>query len=503
MSNVDYNAGNAKVLEIDKLSEERIKAIRATESVHPEITGKTYYVSENGNDANDGLSPETAWKTIKKVNTAALLQGDGVLFERGGLWRERMTTRSGITYSAYGEGEKPRIYGSPENGADASKWTLYYENKDTGAKVWKYANEGMVDIGEIVFDGSSYAKKMTLSYIDGKYSVRKGEPFEIEKHLDTDLSFFHKADSKLNGSNVPDMGSATGPVYLRCDKGNPGELYKEIEFNTRGNVISNGTNKYVTIDNLCIMYGGSHGIGSGTTKALTVRNCEIGWIGGSAQMYNGTSGGITRFGNGVEVYGGCDGYTVENCYIYQNYDAGVTHQYSYRSPGDCVMDNITYKDNLIEDCVYSIEYFLSLSDNNQYKRSGKNVLIENNILRRAGYGFGSTRPDGNVQCHIRAWTSSNPFENYVIRNNIFDRSTWSLMQVTSAYKTWLPKMEGNTFVQGYGNGLAQYGLIEGKIYSMNNDAEDTVKDVFGDAEAKVYFVENIPQYSFKPDGQAK
>ena len=64
-------------------------------------------------------------------------------------------------------------------------------------------------------------------------------------------------------------------------------------------------------------------------------------------------------------------------------------------------------------------------------------------------------------------------------------------------------MEGTTFVQGYGNGLPQYGLIEGKIYSMNNDAEDPVKDVFGHAEAKVYFVEGIPQYSFNPDGQAK
>ena len=31
------------------------------------ITGVTYYVSPNGNDDNDGKSPETAWQTIDAV----------------------------------------------------------------------------------------------------------------------------------------------------------------------------------------------------------------------------------------------------------------------------------------------------------------------------------------------------------------------------------------------------------------------------------------------------
>ena len=87
-----------------------------------------------------------------------------------------MTTRSGITYSAYGEGEKPRIYGSPENGADASKWTLYHEDAATGMKIWTYANTNMVDVGELVFnDGDAYSYKEVPSYLDGKVVVR-GKP---------------------------------------------------------------------------------------------------------------------------------------------------------------------------------------------------------------------------------------------------------------------------------------------------------------------------------------
>lgn len=102
-----YDEGNAKVAEVDKLAEERKNAILATESDYSTITGTKYYVSPNGDDNNDGTSPETAWKTINKAVKSPLKAGDGILLERGGVWREKFTARQGITYSAYGEGAKP------------------------------------------------------------------------------------------------------------------------------------------------------------------------------------------------------------------------------------------------------------------------------------------------------------------------------------------------------------------------------------------------------------
>ncbi len=492
-----YDEGNAKVAEVDKLAEERKNAILNTESDYSTITGTKYYVSPNGDDSNDGLSPETAWKTINKAVKSPLKAGDGILLERGGLWREKFSAKSGVTISAYGEGEKPKIYGSPENGADASKWTLHHEDKESGMKIWTYANTSMTDVGEIVFnDGDAYSYKEVPSYVDGKFYVRgKADvEFDVKVHLDHDLKFFHKADSVVN--TVPDVSAATGTIYLRCDKGNPGEVFKSIEFNTRGNVI--GLNNGATFDNLCVMYGGSHGFGGGTLANVTVKNCVVGWIGGSIQTYNfrgATNGAVTRFGNGIEIYGGCDNYNVINCYIYQNYDAGVTHQYS-RGTGEITMNNITYKDNLIEDCVYNIEYFLGEVEAGNAKRTGKNHLFENNILRRAGYGFGSTRPDGYCQAHIKAWSSKNSFENYVIRNCVFDRSVQYLMQITADYAAYLPKMEGNTYIQGYRNVLAVYGTGSGKNYTANVSAATVIKEDFGDATGEVYSVEKIPYYSF-------
>jgi hypothetical protein len=78
-----------------------------------------YYVDSGaGSDSNDGLSQSTPWKTLAKVNGAALLPGDSVLFNRGGQWRGSLQTKPGsaaggkIHYAAYGAGSKPLLLGS-------------------------------------------------------------------------------------------------------------------------------------------------------------------------------------------------------------------------------------------------------------------------------------------------------------------------------------------------------------------------------------------------------
>ena len=53
-----------------------------------------------------------------------LQSGDAVLFRRGDLFRGNLKTFSGVIYGAYGEGEKPIISASEENGAVESNWSL-------------------------------------------------------------------------------------------------------------------------------------------------------------------------------------------------------------------------------------------------------------------------------------------------------------------------------------------------------------------------------------------
>jgi len=86
-------------------------------SLAPATFGETFYVAANGNDTNNGLSAQTPWQTLDKVNATTLNPGDTVLFKRGDTWRGQLRPQSGqdgapITYSAYGSGDKPRLLGS-------------------------------------------------------------------------------------------------------------------------------------------------------------------------------------------------------------------------------------------------------------------------------------------------------------------------------------------------------------------------------------------------------
>ena len=76
---------------IDALAERRKNEIlNSTDTLS--ITGKTYYVANDGDDENEGVSPEKPWKTLAKVSCAPLQVGDGVLFKRGELFRGKVHT---------------------------------------------------------------------------------------------------------------------------------------------------------------------------------------------------------------------------------------------------------------------------------------------------------------------------------------------------------------------------------------------------------------------------
>ena len=118
------------------------------------IKGTTYYVSAAGDDTSDGLTPATAWKSLARVSDAELCAGDGVLFRRGDIFRGVLRTRAGVSYGAYGEGEKPRLYGWDRNLADETLWEL---QDAAHIKGWSYENTASeFVIRDNVFDRAAY-----------------------------------------------------------------------------------------------------------------------------------------------------------------------------------------------------------------------------------------------------------------------------------------------------------------------------------------------------------
>lgn len=78
--------------------------------------GTSYYIdSENGDDANDGLSADRAWKNLNKANETLLQPGDSLLLRRGCTFTGILdvtgqgTQDNPITVDAYGEGAKPAV----------------------------------------------------------------------------------------------------------------------------------------------------------------------------------------------------------------------------------------------------------------------------------------------------------------------------------------------------------------------------------------------------------
>ncbi len=491
----------------EELYEKRKREILNAED-NPTISGTTYYVSTDGDDQNDGKTPETAWKTANRVNRTWLFEGDAVLFKRGDIFRGFMiNAMPGVTYGAYGTGEKPKFYGHIEDLADPSLWELYDEKHN----IWKYTKR-IGDPGTLVFnDGEAVSRKLIPSFRDLHFVCREDESrdFVMENEMTENLDMFWNYCASLHFGGpdteyfpIPMVGSpasdtpSLGEMYLRCDKGNPGDVFKSIEviaFKVAFNVLNKPN---ITIDNICMKYY-CFGVTACDVKGLHVTNCEIGWIGGNIQSFGGGDpnypeggrGSVTRYGNGVEIYGACDDYIVSNCYIYQAYDAGATHQSNMRKQK--IMVNIRYTDNIFEKCVYGIEYFLG-SYGMDFGSYMDNVVMSGNILRLSGYGWGQQRHNYHTPALIKGWSYENPASNFSIHNNIFDRCAYRMLHLVALKQESCPEMHDNTYIQHLGGMIGQYGANEVKepeVEIFDENAEDKILNIFGDKNAKVYYIE--------------
>lgn len=486
----------------EKAAARRERVLRAADTL--QVSGRRYYVAANGDDDADGLVPERAWRTLKKASEAALLPGDGVFFRRGDVFRGQLRAKAGVTYAAFGKGDKPRLYGWDKNLADSALWTLY----DAEKHIWQLA-EPILDCGTLVMNGGrAHCRKLIPSYIGGEFVCREDEArrFSPAEEMTQDLDMVCFYDART--TTVPSKGQdfpvpviddeSLGTLYLRCDAGNPGAVFSDIEALPRRNMISVGENANVTVDNLCLRYIGCHAIGAGgqCVTGLHVTNCEIGWVGGAVQHYLGTDpnypeggrGTVTRYGNGVEIYGGCRDYRVENCWIYQVYDAGITHQITtagqtYR------LEEIRYIGNLIENCVYSIEYFLEKTEGDT-ESIIRDCCMEDNILRLSGFGWGQQRHNTHTPAHIKGWSYENTAENFVIRQNVFDRAAYRMLHLVAKQPESCPTLVQNIYIQNRGGFLGQYGAnreTEPPVLVFDEHAAETVRNVFGDENAAVLF----------------
>ncbi|MBQ4097024.1 MAG: hypothetical protein IJC62_02570, partial [Clostridia bacterium] len=420
--------------ELNQKFADRVAQIRASESKwEVKEGGKVWYISNDGDDDNSGLSPDEPIATLKELSKRFsystgsekhIAKGDVVLFRRGDEWHQKLTLKGGITYSAYGEGEKPRILGSVE--ADAPEQWL---ETDTPG-VYRFAENitASRDVGNIVLNnGQGYAHRV-LKARDSDTILQAGRDHIVgngmtQWKLDaSQYTFADYKDLKKIADDIPEADlmyyhDRRGNVlYMYSRNGNPGELFDSIELCVKGNAITATSD--VVIDNLFVGYTGSHGIGTGSCKNLTIRNCEIGWIGGSVQGEDEK----TRFGNAVEIYGSADGYWVHDNYIYQCFDCGPTVQVGTTlTPGKkIVMKDIAFYGNALWDA--DLEVWITTKPENTEDTYAKiiNCDLYDNYVTMSGYGFGGYNHQKNEYCSFygAGQTDAEHIDCYV-RDNYF------------------------------------------------------------------------------------
>ena len=496
-------------LEILKSSDaQRLKIINSDTNV--KILGTAYYVSNSGNDSNDGKSPQTAWATIARVNSVSFNAGDGVFFERGSSFRGMIQPRDNMTYSAYGKGNKPVIMGSPEDGANQDKWRLLEGTNN----IWVFYKD-MYDTGGLVFNkGASWATRKTALWDGNKYV----DPLERNKAIDVsilkNLEFYSLTDYTGYTTETADRGlDRKGKLYLRCDEGNPGKIYSSIEFLSNPNLFRNQGSFYIVcagkntiVDNLCLLYHSGGGVD--LEDGSIVQNCEIGWVGGNIMSFSGKSVGsdsvaVIRCGDGI-LMGETSNTSAINNYVHHIYDTAITIESGPWSTDERRKSmNIKVIGNVTDTCAgdMALMDWDSKGTVNKYnKLLFDNILIKDNYFMKAGYGWShlDTDIDWGVEedvfelaCNIFFGYKGTLGKDIYVKNNVFYQSKYALVGGLYSLdaQPYNVNFSGNTYVQNNNGILTQWISLESnklvRSYYYSYNAQQIVKQVLGDKTGKV------------------
>ncbi len=416
------------ILAIDQKADAKLKEIEDYPD-NVKVEGTTYYLAADGDNKADGLTPETARKDYVSVRMD-LKPGDAVLFRRGDIFRGQINLMPGVTYAAYGEGVKPRLYGS-------------YDGLECE---WVATSEP--DIYEYTGVTGNYSN---IIFNNGEFI---GRPVQTRANL------------KKRPLNVF-LGSR---LTIYSPNGNPGEIFNNIEIVDGYCLLTGGgkTLKDVKLQNLCLMYTGVHFLGAlGPVYGMEIEGCIMGYCGGR-DLYRGSAG--VSLGNCVEFVAVAVDINIHDNYFFQAYDAALTHQGPFSVNANSEQNqgtnytNIHYENNLIEFCTYDIEAFSRRDYEDQKKAPNStftynDVYVRGNICRYTGWGWGSLdRPDKNVYATFKydAEGEQNDKGEYTnihvkplyIENNIFDRSRKRVLGIsTPEYNKANMILNNNQFVE--------------------------------------------------------
>lgn len=281
-------------------------------------------------------------------------------------------------------------------------------------------------------------------------------------------SVWHQLLRPCSGSEKADLNRQnefwyddSSRVLKMYSKSNPAKMFKDVECALAKPVINVDNASYVILEGLQAAYGGADGIKGESTNHITIRDCDIYFVGGACQYGKIKNGQKVRFGNGIQFWNSARNNIVENCRIWEVYDTGISNQ--GRVSGN-IQSNIIYRNNKIWNCEYSFEYW-----NDPETSTTQNIYFENNVCLNAGSGWShNQRPDPSGR-HLCFFTNKAKTTNIYIKNNTFDNAAQSCVWFCPSGRGGAPGFNGlgtlfidyNSYYQPANRAVASWGI---KIY---------------------------------------
>ena len=165
-----------------------------SKSIHIEkLTTRTFYVSTEGDDTNDGLSEETPFQTLKKINSLILRPGDRVLFKKGDTFKGTLRPQGSghedapIVIASYGDGNKKPVLEAE------GQWQGEIQKAGGGGHT---VVENVTYRGTIWLENIEYYEIRDLELIDPLYNVDDLRVNEIP---------FYSAGIRIVNKNAGDL----------------------------------------------------------------------------------------------------------------------------------------------------------------------------------------------------------------------------------------------------------------------------------------------------------
>lgn len=429
--------------------------------------GKVRYFSTDGDDSNDGLSPESPKKDFAGfINSTG--GGYAVLLRSGDTFfvNKPIVLKSKTVLSSYGGTVRPIISGMQQT-------THRFEKASKNADNWYklQLNGSDVDMGYMVVDGSAEWKQIWEekdTYPDGAYI--------FDPRFDGSLYYF--TTKNVAGMTAQYSSACHGITIRNCEN--------------------------VRVQGIEIASFGFHGINIGANvDNIQIFGNYIHHIGGAYQVSSNGSYG-SRYGNGIQTWLINEtNITIADNIVTDCFDAGITPQVNDRQAVESFKhdnDNIVIRNNYIARCEYPIEVF-----DQQKAYSTKHMYIENNYIVGCcditeGYRCNAARPSyegdyGMAQMQLWNMDSANKDSEVYIRNNFcIGSDDYAVLFATDPGDQFI--FENNVFITSKGtnmNDFIQRSAIPGsQTYNWSVDKFIYIPKELADAEHyadHVYYME--------------